>query len=222
MTPRRGVTLVELLLVLVLLVVIGSLAAPTVDNAFVASRLRRGGDRVLAAWSQARIAAIDSGEVTQFTFQLSGDGFRVELWDPLAPQSGASPATSSPSAASVGSAAGATPPGATVAAAGAEKLKPIEGKLPEQITFHAGQIVSVQPEDRRREVASLAPQGGEWSQPILFFPDGSSSDAAVTLATDRKQYQRITLRGLTAVGRASLVMGATELQRHDATQPRTP
>ena len=49
-TDRRAMTLFEILLVLVLLVVVSSLAAPLFDGGFATVRLRRGTDQVLAAW----------------------------------------------------------------------------------------------------------------------------------------------------------------------------
>jgi len=69
---RRGMTLFELLLVLMLLVVVGSLAVPLFEGSFASIRLRRGTDRVLATWTQARRQAIDSGLIYQFRFQPAG------------------------------------------------------------------------------------------------------------------------------------------------------
>ena len=212
---RRGVTLIELLLVLGLLVVMGSLASPVIDNSFLTARLRRGGDRVLAAWSKARLEAIESGEVMQFTFEPGGSSFRVTAWDPVSAQGGATGVPVGASAGAVTSSPLANRtagPGSSPTAAMAKA----EESLPAQITFHDGNAVVVNADDRQRELTSLSAAGGGWSTPILFFPDGSTTDAAITLATDRKQYQRVTLRGLTGVGRASLIMGGSELQRMDA------
>src|SRR5215207_2670818 len=67
--PKRshGMTLVELLVVLALLVVIGSIVVPVFTGSFASVRLRRAGDQVLTRWSQARARAIETGEVYQFT-----------------------------------------------------------------------------------------------------------------------------------------------------------
>ena len=219
---RRGVTLIELLLVLALLAVIASLAAPVVENSFITMKLRRGGDRVLTAWSDARSRAIRTGDIQQFTYKLDGSEYRVGPWVDATTASGAA-GMSNPSLATPG-AMTMTPPvaaGSSTAAAGqsgADDNEVEPGELPEKIHFHAGQSVVTRAEDGQREVASLSGSGEAWSTPILFFPDGSASNASVTLATDRKQYQRITLRGLTGVGRASLVLGATELQRLESVQ----
>jgi hypothetical protein len=44
-----------------------------------------------------------------------------------------------------------------------------------------------------------------WSPPILFKPDGTTSDASVVLQNDRGETIRVTLRGLTGIASASEV-----------------
>ena len=73
-------TLVELLLVLALLVVVGSLAAPLYEGSFSSLRLRRGTDQVLASWSEARTHAIEAGKIYQFRFEPEGGKYRVDPW----------------------------------------------------------------------------------------------------------------------------------------------
>src|SRR5687768_6658103 len=58
---RRGLTLIELLLVLVLLVVMGSLVMPVFTGGFASVRLRRAGDQVMTRWANARARAVESG-----------------------------------------------------------------------------------------------------------------------------------------------------------------
>jgi hypothetical protein len=48
-----------------------------------------------------------------------------------------------------------------------------------------------------------APSGGAWSSPVLFHPDGTTSDATVVLANDAGQTVRVTLRGLTGSSNVS-------------------
>ena len=45
-----------------------------------------------------------------------------------------------------------------------------------------------------------ASDGGLWSTPIFFFPDGTTSTAAVLLKNDREKCVEIRLRGLTGTG----------------------
>jgi len=42
-----------------------------------------------------------------------------------------------------------------------------------------------------------------WSQPILFYPDGTTSDARLTVANEQGRYIDVTLRGLTGVVKVS-------------------
>ena len=42
-----------------------------------------------------------------------------------------------------------------------------------------------------------------WSPPILFNPDGTTSDASLVLQNDKGQTIRVTLRGLTGIADAS-------------------
>ena len=51
-----GLTLVEVILVLALLVVIGAVSAPLLEGSFARAGLRHGGDLLRAAWGRARLA----------------------------------------------------------------------------------------------------------------------------------------------------------------------
>src|SRR5215213_9960109 len=77
---QRGMTLVELLVVLALLVVIGSIVVPVFTGSFASVRLRRAGDQVLTRWSQARAQAIETGEVFQFTYTPETGSYQVGPW----------------------------------------------------------------------------------------------------------------------------------------------
>src|SRR5689334_7727210 len=80
----RGMTLVELLLVLALLVIIGSLVVPVFVGSFSSVRLRRAGDEVLARWAQARGRAIETGDIFQFRYASGTGTYQVEPWLPIA------------------------------------------------------------------------------------------------------------------------------------------
>ena len=40
-------------------------------------------------------------------------------------------------------------------------------------------------------------EGVQWSRPVLFYPDGSATDAFVIVTDDKQYAYRIQLRGLT-------------------------
>ncbi|MEQ8837098.1 MAG: hypothetical protein RID07_09880, partial [Lacipirellulaceae bacterium] len=189
----RGITLLELLLVAALLAVIASLAAPPLGRAFSSVKLRRTGDEVLAAWTEARNTAIHSGRVHQFRFEPGTARYQVSVWASEESESSASE-TGGTDSISLADAKDATDP---------------------EIVFESGQLVDEQSRDRSStepsEVVSLKSSGGEeWSRPLLFFPNGTTSDATITLKNKYDKYLRLHLRGLTGVGRKSAVLTRTE------------
>ncbi len=213
---RSGMTLVELLVVLALLVVIGSIVVPVFTGSFASVRLRRAGDQVLTRWSQARARAIETGEAYQFRFTPETGAYRVEPWTNLVEEGVAG--SRSTSSTSTASDANSSSPETSDDSAAVQSRS-----LPEKITFHAGQLavalsrpsaVSSGP-NGERQVASMQSVGDELSTPILFFPDGTTSEASVVLANDRNQFVRLTLRGLTGVGRATEILSREELQKAD-------
>lgn len=202
---RRGMTLVELLLVLVLLVVVGSLSAPLFEGSFSSVRLRRGTDHVLAAWSQARTHAIEAGLIYQFRFKPEGNSYRVERWsggvevDPLTEEA----IEDETIADSTG-----------VSTAEAELLSwTLEETLPEQITFSSAESVSKDDAGQRQVTRLDQDNTDEWSAPILFYPDGLTSSASLLLKNSKDVYCRATLRSLTGVGRASELLGRDQVNQ---------
>jgi Tfp pilus assembly protein FimT len=201
-------TLVELLVVLALLVVIGSIVVPVFTGSFSSVRLRRAGDQILTRWSQARAMAIERGETYQFTFTPESGTYQVGPWMPLVEEVIGGTATSS---ASTATSTTATSESAAIAAT--EDPTGQSVSLPDQITFKSGQIAVEDALTAERQVASMQAQGDDASTPILFFPDGTTSQASVVLANDRNQFIRLTLRSLTGVGRATDILSQEELDR---------
>ena len=78
-------------------------------------------------------------------------------------------------------------------------------RLPENVTFTHAEIAG------SNEVLATMPRilEGSWSTPILFYPDGTTSDASLVLTGSRGTSIRVTLRGLTGV--ASVTDPATEV-----------
>jgi hypothetical protein len=73
--------------------------------------------------------------------------------------------------------------------------------LPDGVIFAAGDVSS-----SSQVLATLGTSnGGAWSSPILFHPNGTTSDASVVLANDAQQTIRVTLRGLTGISNVTEV-----------------
>jgi len=209
---RRGMTLIELLLVLALLTVIGSMVVPVFTGSFSSIRLRRAGDKVLTSWSAARARAIESGEVMQFSFTPESGTYQVEPWAGVVEDDTLGGAATSSS--SYGTATAPATTATTVKTGDADQAEDA-ASLPEQIVFHRGELLVEDAITGERAVAPMQSARDAQSTAILFFPDGTSSDASVVIANDRRQYVRLMLRGLTGVGRASNVLTRDELQRSE-------
>jgi Tfp pilus assembly protein FimT len=72
---------------------------------------------------------------------------------------------------------------------------PIERTLPDGVSFAALSI---------NAMPAASGENG-WSEPVLFYPDGTSSDAVVTLANRFGRTIDVNLRGLTGVAIVGLV-----------------
>jgi Tfp pilus assembly protein FimT len=209
-------TLVELLVVLALLVIVGSMVVPVFTGSFASVRLRRAGDPVLTRWSQARAQAIETGEVYQFRYTPESGEYRVEPWTSVASGvagAGATASTSSPAVASATTSAVSSSNSADASRDGQASVQ--ARSLPETITFHKGQMAVEDALSGERQVTSMQTVVDDLSTPILFFPDGTASDASIVLTNDRNQFLRVTLRGLTGVGRATSVLSREELAKAD-------
>ena len=173
-----------MILVLSLLVIIGAVSAPLLSGSMTRARLQHSGELVRAAWAKARLAAMQSGDTYVFRYEPQGSRFEIT---PL----------------SSFTAAGATATAPLVE--GPDEIEDVnifrqsQSTLPQGIVFASGDVTAVP-----QLAAAAAAAGGEggWSAPILFYADGSTSDAVVLLANDQQLTQRVTLRGLTGISRA--------------------
>jgi hypothetical protein len=183
--PPRGLTLVEVCLVLALLVVIGSFAVPIMQGAIERRALNSGVDLVRGAWAKARLAAMQNGQTCAFRFEPGGSRFQIVTLSQL----------TTPEAGEL------APDDAATEREVADMLRIPENRLPEGVTFVAGDVST------STEVMAMLPELGEgpWSRPILFHPDGTTSDASLLLTNTRQHSIRIALRGLTGISNTTEV-----------------
>lgn len=186
---KSGLTLLELMLVLALLAVIGSLATPAIFNSFSSVRLRRAADQVLAAWSAGRTRAIETGQPQAFRYERETGDYWLAPFDPI----------QSDARQQVGSGEKPT--------ADAADLTPYARlrQLPEGLSFYVGESTA------HEFAATDRTRGTDQQAQILFFPNGAATDATLVLANDREQVVRISLRGLTGIGRTSIVLPRSKL-----------
>jgi prepilin-type N-terminal cleavage/methylation domain-containing protein len=178
----RGFTLVEVVLVLSLLVVIAAVSIPFLNGSFSRAHLNSASDILRDAWSRGRLSAMQSGQIQAFRFEPKGTHFQLVSLDKLSlPESNEPPFED---------------PDAEHEATDILRLSP--SRLPDNVIFAAGDVAA-----SSQVAATLgALQVGTWSAPILFNPDGTTSDASLLLQNDRGQTIRVTLRGLTGIANA--------------------
>jgi prepilin-type N-terminal cleavage/methylation domain-containing protein len=185
---NRGYTLIEMLLVLALLVVIASMAAPALNGVMQRAKLTSAGDSVRVDLTRAHVKAMKTGRIQVFRYELGGRMYRLQPWiggdDDLE--------TNLPSSTAGEGLGMSNVEGGASADTGEEK------ELPEGTMFVAGEAAE---ESRGMAVSEAAAGdmsgGGNWSPPILFYPDGSSSDAFIVVADEFERGMRISVSGLT-------------------------
>ena len=189
---RNAFTLLELVLVLMLMVIVAGLAVPSLSRSIAGHRLRTSGDMIRTEWTRARSKAMKSGRIHVVQYQAGGDQFQTQPWiaaDDLLEAS---------SQALMSQSQNATMP------APASGLAAQPERLPEGVLFVDSQAT---PDTRAQLVAAQAPMptatGGVWSEPLLFYPDGTTSTAQLTLQNRRGRRTTIELRGLTGVSRVA-------------------
>jgi prepilin-type N-terminal cleavage/methylation domain-containing protein len=178
---RSALTLLEMLLVLAILGAALAILYPATERLYQTHRFQQAVEEVRGKLAATRVRAIDDGAAYQFRYEP--DGRRLLVMAHRQKRSTTRQEEGnreSPSAA---------------------PLLPwrFSGELPKGMRFGptpaAGERV---PRDR---LASF-PEGDDlsaalWSQPVLFFPDGSASDAEILLKDADGHAVRLAVRGLT-------------------------
>jgi hypothetical protein len=208
LSAPRGLTMLELLLVLALLVAVGAASMPAFHGPLENYRLRKAADAVRVHWEKLRIEAMKSGQTMMFRFQVGAHRCQGGAWNSGEDLLEASQFNfTSPVA---GMAAGMPMPGSSFQ---------FEDELPETVMF-VGVESAVSPRDAAVQQAAaamvgpnVAPADQAWSPPILFYPDGSTSTVRLLLQNERQQYIMLKLRGLTGVTEVSDLLTAEELPR---------
>jgi Tfp pilus assembly protein FimT len=219
-------------LTLCLLVVMGALAWPQLDKVFSNIRLRKAADIVRTQWTKARIEAISSGCIRVFRYEVEGVNFRVEalgagaalLQDNIAAGMSATDSTQTMLGDTASTQTGANTavlqPGISAGPAPAGFAK----TLPKDIVFVGSQTVvdtraaavtsdmaaAGNPMMDSLNAGNLAQLGANWSEPIFFYPDGTTSSARLVLRNKEGRTIELVMRGLTGVVKVGTVMPAMQ------------
>ncbi len=203
-TSRRGITLLEMLLVLGLLVAIAALTMPSVSRPLENHRLRKSADLIRGEWQKARAKAMEAGRTYVFRYEPEAAGYQVEPWYSDEDFLESSEIT------------GMGTPGSSATTTSAMFFNDAPAalkQLPEGIVF----ITSDTAQDVRAMLDMSGTEGMQnqdttMSSPIFFYPDGTSSTAQLLVKNPRERYVKLTIRGLTGVVYVSDLMSGEEVQ----------
>lgn len=173
-----------MLLVLAVLVLLAAISVPVFYRSVRDATLRSAAEQVRTEWNKAHIKAMKSGRIQVFRFQPGGRRFQIEPYTAVDDTIDAVNSTST-----------FAPPPPTPSPDSANENS--RSQLPEGIQFLEGMTAE---EERAKAVEeSMGGGGGAWSRPILFYPDGVSSDAWLVVADEHNSAIRVELRGLTGL-----------------------
>lgn len=182
----RGFTLLELLLVLVLIVVLYSLSMPALKRPLATQRLKKAADLVRSEWAMTRVSAMRTGQIHVFQFQPASGQCRVTPWLAYEDAVEANDAT-------------VYGPGDGVGLAPSRAIRDQLVQLPEGITVVSSETGDIRSTIISQDLSGLNDQDTDWSSPIFFYPDGTTSDARLVLANPYDNRITVRLRGLTGM-----------------------
>lgn len=209
-----GFTLLELLLVLTLLVVVGGIVSQSLRGPIESQRLRRSSELLRIALGRARVKAMQSGQTQVFQYEVAGSRYQTQ---PLALDSEASEWGLDAFDQSDQLLQANDPNNPDLLAGTGSKqvntLAQLRYQLPEGIVFQQGATeIDLRMSLAQEELAAIDQTAQNWSQPILFYPDGSTSEARLFLSNQAGvRFIAIRLRSLTGIPVVSGVLSQEEL-----------
>jgi type II secretory pathway pseudopilin PulG len=201
---RSAFTLMEMILVVAMLVAVVAMALPALRGPMEDQRLLKTADLIRAQWTRARATAMRTGRIHVFRYQVATDIYVVEPWygdaDYLEASSDATAMPAPTGQLSV--APGEDLPNLPLGVSGA--------RLPTGIQFFAGETEVDARSSQMEQQGAMPAAGGDAPPPVVFYPDGSTSDAKVVL-TNERFFVEVHIRGLTGMVRVSDLKVAEEL-----------
>ncbi len=184
-------TLLEVLLTLSLLVVLASLTWPSLGRPMAAQRLRESADQVRVELVRARVHAMSTGQPHVFRYAANGNAYAVEMQN-----------TEDDGSDTASNASGDGKSTATANTGGdlESGRETRQRRLVERVRFVSDQTSSPsasQPAATSAQASAV--DDADLSQAIVFYPDGTCSDANLRLENEYNQTIDLSLRGLTGV-----------------------
>ncbi len=196
---RGGFTLVELLVVLTILGLLIGMSWPSVTRLMGRTRVKEAAKYVRTELGETRLKAIETGTPQIFRFQPGTGFFEVRPKE----EETAGPAVLKSALEQLSDDA---VDSESITGAEGEGEQAYERYLPDGMLF-AGQEVARQPEAEEPTqglVGLSTAQMNEqqnWSEPIVFFPNGRTSNARIRVTDGERYAVDVSLRGLTGTVR---------------------
>jgi hypothetical protein len=175
-----------------------AVAIPNMDLLLGDRRLVRAGEQVRIEMTRLRVDSMRQGRVMMLEGLSGGNSLRIKPFESVADATEAIDQTGSQSALLSGATQG------TMTTLGSDFAERVI-ELPTQISVESVGVVSAA-RSSLIEQATLSDQADGWSRPILFFPDGSTSTAAVVLRHETVGHLKVKLRGITGEATVGEVM----------------
>ena len=205
----RGMTLLELLLVMSLLVMLGAIVAPSFHATFEMQRVRQGGEVVRVAFNKARIAAMKSGQIQMFRYTAETGTYQVM------PYFSQQDWLEADAAHAVGGSTSGANQQLTNATQATDIQQSQPRELPEGVVFGQSDVeTDLRSYEIQQQMQGQGTTGALEAPPVLFYPDGTTSDARIILTNESQRlYVLVTLRSLTGIATVSKLLNADELQK---------
>ena len=200
-----GFTLLEMLLVLAIIATVGALAAPSFESMISSRKIKHNTETLALELAEARLEAIRTGQAQVFTAVVGGTNFSIEPWLDGYDQVNASAGATIQNSAS-GEWIQTDSSGESYASMASEEMSQ---SLDSGVQFYQVDNLLDSRNAAATETQSGAGPGGNAlassagsglsgeSNPILFYPDGSSTTAKIQLIDDRGRRMIIEIRGVT-------------------------
>lgn len=204
----RGMTLLELMLVLALLVMLGAIVAPSFYASFEMQRVRQGGELVRVAFNEARITAMKTGQIQMFRYTAQTGTYQVM------PYFSQQDWLEADAAHAVGGAMSGVNQQLSSATQASDVQQSQPRELPKGVLFGQSEVeTDVRSYEIQRQLQGQGTTGTLEAPPVLFYPDGTTSDARIVLTNEAQRlYVLVTLRSLTGIATVSKLLNADELQ----------
>lgn len=199
----KGLTLLELVLVMVVLVALAGVAIPAILNVMKSRRLNYAAQQLQGELARGRLEAMESGRIRMLRFERDQAKYVVQPYlrgDDILESN----------MMGVGGGMGMAMNTANFSMQSAEREIRNE-ELPEGIVFAGNEVKASMRGFQLEQEAGQTMMTSD-IRPILFYPDGTTSDAKIFLKSEDGTILSVKLRGLTGVARVEEVsasMGGT-------------